>query len=57
MYTPLDQFEIRELVSLDILSNVRFSLTNIAMYLIIAYFIAIINLSLLSNIKKICSNP
>jgi hypothetical protein len=57
MYTPLDQFEIRELVSLDILSNVRFSLTNIAMYLIIAYFIAIINLSLLSNIKKIGSNP
>ena len=42
--TPLDQFEIRSLLSLNlpILGNLQISLTNIALYLIIAVFIIFI---------------
>jgi F-type H+-transporting ATPase subunit a len=55
---PLDQFEIRDLVSLNIsfLNNLHISLTNIAFYLIIASFLTLYlhlftnnNLNLLSS--------
>lgn len=42
--SPLDQFEIRDLISIDaqILNNIHISLTNIGMYLIIGAFIIIL---------------
>jgi F-type H+-transporting ATPase subunit a len=48
--SPLDQFEIRDLVSLDapLLANTHISLTNISLYLIIASFI-IFNLHVITN--------
>lgn len=55
---PLDQFEIRDLLSLNIsfLNNMHISLTNIAFYLIIAGLLTLYlhlytnnNLSLLSS--------
>jgi hypothetical protein len=57
-YSPLDQFEIRDLLSLKatILSNTQLSLTNIGMYLSIGTFI-ILSLKLIStNCNKIVSN-
>ena len=56
--SPLDQFEIRDLISLDapILSNLHFSITNITLYLAIS-FIIVLNVLLLSdNSNKIISN-
>ena len=58
IYSPLDQFEVRNLISIDapILFDVHLSLTNIGLYLTIAAFI-VINLSLLaSNNNKVVSN-
>jgi F-type H+-transporting ATPase subunit a len=55
---PLDQFEIRELISLSVpvLNNLHLSLTNIAFYLIIAFLI-IIGLSVLTtNYNKLVNN-
>jgi F-type H+-transporting ATPase subunit a len=56
--SPLDQFEIRDLISINapILFNISFSFTNILIYLAIAYYISIINLSLLTNTSKIVYN-
>jgi F-type H+-transporting ATPase subunit a len=56
--SPLDQFEIRDLLSLDtpILGNLHISITNIGLYLIIgALFILILNL-LSTNYNKLVSN-
>jgi len=56
--SPLDQFEIRNFLSLDapILGNTHISLTNIGLYLTIGVFITI-NLNLLAtNYNKIVSN-
>jgi F-type H+-transporting ATPase subunit a len=56
--SPLDQFEIRNLISLDapILGNLHLAITNIALYLTIGTFIIFI-LSLLStNYQKLVSN-
>lgn len=56
--SPLDQFEIRNLLSLDapILGNLHISLTNIGFYLIIgAFFILILNI-LSTNYNKLVSN-
>ena len=56
--SPLDQFEIRDLLSLDapILANVHISLTNIGLYLTIAgLFIFVVNL-LSTNYNKLVSN-
>nr|YP_010963396.1 ATP synthase F0 subunit a [Raffaelea arxii]WNK75985.1 ATP synthase F0 subunit a [Raffaelea arxii] len=56
--SPLDQFEIRDLLSIDapILGNIHLSLTNIGLYLIIALFL-IITLNILStNYNKLISN-
>jgi len=56
--TPLDQFEIRDLISMDapILGDVHFSLTNISFYLIISFLI-ILNFNLISNnFNRLVSN-
>ena len=57
--SPLDQFEIRNLLSLDapILGNLSLSLTNIGLYLTLAGYLVFV-LSLVStNNNKIISNP
>jgi F-type H+-transporting ATPase subunit a len=48
--TPLDQFEIRDLISISapILGNIHISLTNISFYLIISFFM-LLNFNLISN--------
>jgi len=56
--SPLDQFEIRNLLSIDapIFANMQISLTNIGLYLTIGAFL-IISLNLLAiNYNKIVSN-
>jgi F-type H+-transporting ATPase subunit a len=56
--SPLDQFEIRNLLSLDapILGNLSLSLTNIGLYLTIGgYLVFVLNL-LSTNNNKIVSN-
>lgn len=56
--SPLDQFEIRNLLSLDapILGNISISLTNIGLYLTMGLFL-ILSLSILTtNDNKIVSN-
>jgi F-type H+-transporting ATPase subunit a len=56
--SPLDQFEIRNLLSLDapIFANIHISLTNIGLYLIIGMLL-ILSLNILTtNYNKIVSN-
>jgi len=56
--SPLDQFEIRNLLSLDapILGNVHISITNIGLYLTVGT-ILILSLNLLAtNYNKVVSN-
>ena len=56
--SPLDQFEVRDLFSINanLLGNLHFSLTNIGLYLTISIFI-ILTYSLLStNSNKIVPN-
>ena len=56
--SPLDQFEIRDLLSLNapILGNLHLSLTNIGLYLTIATFL-VLSLSILAtNFNKLVSN-
>ena len=56
--SPLDQFEIRNLLSIDapILANIHISLTNIGLYLTIGAFL-ILSLNLLAtNYNKVVSN-
>jgi F-type H+-transporting ATPase subunit a len=56
--SPLDQFEIRNLLSLDapILANIHISLTNIGLYLIVGMFL-ILSLNILAtNYNKIVSD-
>lgn len=56
--SPLDQFEIRNLISLDapILGNLSISLTNIGLYLTIAGYLVFIISVLSNNNNKIVSN-
>jgi len=56
--SPLDQFEIRNLISLDapILGNLHISLTNIGLYLIIGVIITLIFNILATNYNKIIPN-
>jgi F-type H+-transporting ATPase subunit a len=56
--SPLDQFEIRDLVSinLNILNNSHISLTNIGLYLTISTIIIIIINKLATNYNKLISN-
>lgn len=56
--SPLDQFEIRNLISLDapILGNLSLSLTNIGLYLTLGgYLVFVLNLMSTNN-NKIISN-
>lgn len=54
--SPLNQFEIKDLLALDILSNLHISITNIGLYLIIgALFLLLLNL-LSANFYKIVGN-
>lgn len=56
--SPLEQFEIRDLLSLDapILGDIRISITNIGLYLTIAgLFILLLNI-LSTNYNKLVSN-
>jgi len=56
--SPLDQFEIRNLLSLDapILANLHISLTNIGLYLTIGAFIVLTLNVLATNYNKVVSN-
>ena len=56
--SPLNQFEIRDLLSLDapVLGNFHISVTNIGLYLMIgAFFILALNL-LSTNFNKLVGN-
>lgn len=56
--SPLDQFEIRDLITLDapLLNNLHISLTNIVLYLSIAFLITL-NLNIVANnYNKLVSN-
>lgn len=56
--SPLDQFEVRDLISLDapVLLNLHLSLTNIGMYLSLAAAVVLILHLLATNYNKIVSN-
>ena len=56
--SPLDQFEIRNLLSLEapILGNMNISVTNIGLYLVISFFIIITASVLATNYNKVISN-
>jgi len=56
--SPLDQFEIRNLLSLDapILGNLHLSLTNIGLYLTIGAFLVLTLNVLATNYNKVVSN-
>lgn len=56
--SPLDQFEIRDLLSIDapILANLHLSITNIGFYLTIGITIALVLNLLSTNYNKIVSN-
>ena len=56
--SPLDQFEIRDLVSinLNILNNSHISLTNIGLYLTISTIIILTINKLATNYNKLISN-
>ena len=56
--SPLDQFEIRNLLSIDapLLGNLHLSITNIGLYLTIGAFIVLILNVLATNSNKVVSN-
>jgi len=56
--SPLDQFEIRNLLSLDapILGNLHLSITNIGLYLTIGAFLVLTLNILATNYNKVVSN-
>jgi len=56
--SPLDQFEIRDLLNIDapILGYLHLSITNIGLYLIIATFLAFLLNILATNYSKLVSN-
>jgi len=56
--SPLDQFEIRNLISISgpLVGNIQISLTNIGLYLTIATLIVIILNILSTNYNKIVMN-
>ena len=56
--SPLDQFEIRNLLSIDapILGNLHLSITNIGLYLTIGTFIVLTLNILATNYNKVVSN-
>lgn len=56
--SPLDQFEVRNLLSLDVpvLGNIHLSITNIGLYLTVGMLIALTWNILATNYNKIVSN-
>jgi len=56
--SPLDQFEIRNLLSLDapILGNLQISITNIGLYLSIGTLLILMLNFLATNYNKVVSN-
>ena len=56
--SPLDQFEIRDLLSLDapILANLHLSITNIGLYLTITAAICLALAFLATNYNKVTAN-
>lgn len=56
--SPLDQFEIKDLITLDapLFLNMHFSITNIGLYLLIGTYIILIMVFLASNINRIIFN-
>jgi hypothetical protein len=56
--SPLDQFEIRNLISLNapVLGNFSISLTNIGLYLTIGGFLVFILFLLSNNASRVVSN-
>jgi len=56
--SPLDQFEIRNLLSIDapVLANMHISLTNIGLYLTIGTFLILSLNVLATNYNKIVSD-
>lgn len=56
--SPLDQFEIRDLISLNapILGNLSLSLTNIGLYLTLGGYLVFILSLMATNSDKIVSN-
>jgi F-type H+-transporting ATPase subunit a len=56
--SPLDQFEIRDLISLDapLFANIHFSITNIGLYLTIGGFLVLAINLLATNYNKLVSN-
>ena len=58
IYSPLDQFEIRNLFSIDtpLLGNINLSLTNIGLYLTIGFFLVFYFTILATNYNKLVSN-
>jgi F-type H+-transporting ATPase subunit a len=56
--SPLDQFEIRDLINIDapILGYLHLSITNIGLYLIIATFLAFFLNILATNYSQVVSN-
>ena len=58
IFSPLDQFEIRDLLSLDapILANLHLSITNIGLYLTITAAICLALNFLATNYNKVTAN-
>jgi len=54
--SPLDQFEVRDLLSVAALGNLHISVTNIGLYLTIGGFVALIYKILTANYNKVVSN-
>ena len=56
--SPLDQFEIRNLLSLDapLFGNIHLSITNIGLYLTIGGFLALTLNLIATNYNKLVSN-
>lgn len=53
---PLSQFDIRELLSLNVLGLINISLTNIGLYLILASIVILTLFLLSNNYNKLVSN-
>jgi F-type H+-transporting ATPase subunit a len=58
IYSPLDQFEIRNLFSIDtpLLGNLNLSITNIGLYMTIAVFSAFLISVLATNYSRLTPN-
>lgn len=56
--SPLDQFEIRDLIMVDlpIFLNTHLSLTNLGLYSLLSTYIIIVIMVLANNLKKIIYN-